>query len=510
MMGSGEPGAQLTHDLCQPENLGAAEGRVEFVSTHASWVFLTADEVFKVKRPKNYGFLDYSTLEAREHFCREELRLNRRTAATVYRDVVPVYRDAEGHSLTRGGEIVDWAVRMQRLPDALSAQSLVEGGQLAAKDLDGVARLLADLYRGAQIEGPGPDLDRNLGENFEQVRPFAGEIVEASLLADVEALQRAWRDEHRELLATRPSVDGHGDLRLEHVYLMDDGPIAIDCIEFTERFRVGDPALDVAFLAMDLDRVGRPDLAEYLLGRFAYEYDDYDFWPIVDGYVSYRAFVRGKVACFVAADPVTAPETKQRKTAEATAFFELARDVLAHPPRGPRLIAVAGIIASGKSTLASELSRLEGWPVVSADATRKSLAGLAHEERAKPDHYSAAFDARVQDEVLRRARCVLEAGRHVIVDTTCKTRRLRARLRELGEGYGGFRLVECRIPHEVARARLEARRGGVSDARADLLDAFVATWEEIDELGAAEHIVLDTSAEELPSAEQLAERLRAK
>lgn len=483
----------LVNDLRQAQNLRPGAAAIDFVSTHASWVFLTEQEVFKVKRPKNYGFLDYSTLEARRHYCEEEVRLNRRTAPGIYLGVVPVYRDQQGFSLTRVGEIVDWAVHMQRLPDDRSALAMVRRGELSRDHLDAIARLLAGFYRAHPRPGGSAPMRRNMEENFVQTRPFAGEVVDPELVAEGELRQRQWLDRNETRLAGRPMVDGHGDLRLEHVYLMPDGPIAIDCIEFTERFRVGDPALDVAFLAMDLIRAGQRRMAEYLLGRIAYELDDYDMWPLVDGYMSYRAWVRGKVACFVASDAATSEQIQARKRKEAASHFQLARDSLGRDPRFPAVIAVGGMIASGKSTLALALSRLHGWPIVSADATRKWLGGIDHEAAGGPELYTPAVTERVQAAILDRARSVLEAGRTVLVDTTCKSRAFRAQLRDVATHFGRFLMIECRAPEDVVRQRLRERPAGVSDARVDLLDSFGRSWEPITELGPDEHVVVDAT-----------------
>jgi aminoglycoside phosphotransferase family enzyme/predicted kinase len=505
----------LVADLRRPENVPAESGgpppAVEFLSTHGSFVFRTPVNVYKVKRAKDYGFLDYRSLAARRHFCDEELRLNRRLAPDVYLEVLPVRRDAAGHSLVRGGEVVDWCVHMRTLPDEQSALSLLRAGRLGHDELSDVAERLARFYREAPpvaaVDGRPASalLARNLEENFAQAAAFAGRLLDTARLAEVEARQRSWLEDNAERLARRTAREGHGDLRLEHVYLTPQGPRIIDCIEFLERFRVADPALDVAFLAMDLRRHGRPDLADYFLARCAHESGDWDAWPLVDGYMSYRAFVRAKVACFVAEDGLTPRAVAARKAGETSEMLELSHRLLGRPaerptlggpfPAAQTLIAVGGIIGSGKTTVAEALSRRHGLAVVSADAARKELAGLRHEQRGGAELYTEAWHERVQDEILRRAELVLASGRSAILDTTFSKRALRQRARELATRTGSrFLFVECRVPPEVARERLAARRGGLSDAREDLLDAFLAGWEPVDELPEVEHAVVDATA----------------
>ncbi len=491
---------RLIEDLKRTENLPGSADHVEFISTHISLVFRTETSVFKVKRAKNFGFLDYSTKEARERFCRAEVTLNRRTAPGVYLDVLPVYGDARGYSLTRVGDIVDHAVHMKRLPDHRSALSLLQRGHLTHENLGSLAARLARFYLGAEA---GPETSGNLRasveENFEQLRPFGWRFVSDRLLGELESLQRKWLAKWMDLLASRPSRDGHGDLRLEHVYFTPEGPIAIDCIEFLERFRIADPALDVAFLAMDLARHGRPDLGEFFLGRFAYASDDYDFFPLADGYLSYRACVRAKVACFLAGDASTAPDRVESKGREARDFLDLALALMGGRSARPVVFAIGGLIGSGKTTVAEQLSRSTGAPLVSADATRKFLAGIPREEKGPASIYSGPFSERVRDELLRRGARVLESGRSVILDTTFVSREYRRHARELAQRFAAaFLFVECRAPESVLRERLRGRTGGVSDAREDLLDRFLRAVEPPTELPPEERLVVDTtrSAEE--------------
>ncbi len=495
---------RLIEDLTRTENLPGHADRVEFISTHISLVFRTGSSVFKVKRAKNLGFLDYSTKEARERFCRAEVALNRRTAPDVYLDVLPVYRDARGYSLTRPGDIVDHAVHMQRLPDDRSALSLLQSGHLTHENLGSLAARLARFYAEAAA-GPATsaNLRASVEENFEQLRPFVGRFVPDRILGELESRQREWLARWMDLLVSRPSRDGHGDLRLEHVYFMPEVPIAIDCIEFLERFRIADPALDVAFFAMDLARHGRRDLGEFFLGRFAYESDDYDFFPLANGYLSYRACVRGKVACFLAGDQSTAPGRAESKEREAREFFDLALALMRGGSARPVVFAIGGLIGSGKTTVAEQLSRSTGTPLVSADATRKFLAGIPREAKGAPSIYSGPFSERVREELLRRGARVLESRRSVILDTTFVSREYRRHARELAHRFtAAFLFVECRAPERVLRERLRGRTGGVSDAREDLLDRFFRAVEPATELPLEERLVVDTtrSAEEAVAA----------
>ena len=487
----------IVHDLLRREAYGLASGKVTLRTTHASWVFLTDRDVWKLKRPVDLGFLDFRDVESRHRACEDEVRLNRRLAPEVYLGVEPVRLTSHGHALVGDGPVVDWAVHMRRLPDAASAASLLEQGRLDARSLGTVAELLATFLRAAR---PTPDfgslgaLGRNLDENFAQVAPFVGDLLDQKTFDDAHAFQRGELTRNAARFAERVAEDrvreGHGDLRLEHVYLMPakDGtprPVVIDCIEFAERFRCGDTAAELAFLSMELESAGRSDLAAGLLARFAEASDDFGLYGVLDFYLSYRAWVRGKVAAFVAADPSTPAAMRTSKREEARRFFGLARSFSGPPLDRPFLIAVGGLIGSGKSTLAAELGRELAVPVVSSDGTRKLSAGLPLTSRADTKLYGESDRERTYVEVIRRSSRVVESGRGVILDATFSTRRWRQLAADAaGAAQATFVFVETRCRPDLLHGRLAERREkpSVSDATEALLESFLRAYEPVTSL----------------------------
>jgi predicted kinase len=290
--------------------------------------------------------------------------------------------------------------------------------------------------------------------------------------------------------------DGHGDLRLEHVYFEDAEPLVIDCVEFNPHLRQGDVAGDVAFLAMELTARSRADLAERFLAAFAQESDDADLYGVVDFYAAYRAWVRGKVAALLAADPTTPPERAARKAAEAERLFALAGTFAAPRPGAPPLIAVGGLIGTGKSTLAEALSEALGVPVLSSDRVRKRLAGVRPTERAPAAVYAPAFTARTFDEMFRLAGVVLDSGRGVVLDATFRDRARRRAARALARRRGRpFLFVETACAEATIRERLGRRALGpsVSDADQSLLARVRAEFEPVTELEPGEHVRVDTT-----------------
>ncbi len=485
----------------------------EVRETHISWVFMHRDRVFKVKKPVSLGFLDFSTLAARSAACDAELRLNRRLAERVYLGKVPVTRNAEGmHALAGSGEIVDWAVEMLRLKDDDAADRRLARGDFGIDEIRLLARRLARFHAQTRCDeqtsqyGTAQAIGRNVDENFEQTRETVTAYLRAPEAQAVERFQHQFVQSNGELFEHRIAAervrDGHGDLRLEHVYLSRDGQLdIIDCIEFNDRYRYADICADLAFLTMDLKWHDRTDLAGILLAAYALESNDYDLYGLIDFYECYRAYVRGKVSSLRAEDPTAPAALRDKARAEARKYYLLAEACLREPTVRPMLLVVAGSIASGKSAVARGLSERLDAAVVEADRTRKYLAGV---EATTPlggaafsADYSADATAIVYAEILRRAKVVLASRRTVILDASFRSVRHREAARELAAAVGvPILLVECRASLETCRRRLQERAKGAntSDGRLEILDAFRANYEPIDEFAADEHLVIDTES----------------
>lgn len=484
----------------------------ELIETHISWVFLGPSEVFKVKRPVDFGFLDFTTVEARRQACDAEVRLNRRLAPDVYLGVVPVTVDDAGvHAIAGSGTTVDWAVHMRRLSVEHRADELLTAGTLVPEQVDQLAVCIARFHDAARCDeetsrhGDVATILRNVQENFEQTRQSIGEYLSEEQAQEIERWQRAMlADEERfaRRVAAERVRDGHGDLRLEHVYFEPSGSISIiDCVEFNDRFRYGDVCADIAFLSMDLAWHGRVDLAERLLARYARESNDYGLYSVVDFYESYRAFVRGKIASFLAADAEAAATTRERARHEARRYFLLSLAYERPPLVPPRVIAVGGIIASGKSRTAAVVGDALAAPVLSSDRTRKHLMGRTPQESMKSDAWTGAYSPAATEAVyqalLETAATVLASGRPVVIDASFRSAEMRRAARDLAQARNvPFLFVECQAPHDLVLQRLAGREekpAHVSDARADLLDEFEKRFEPVEELVASEHLRVDTS-----------------
>jgi len=298
------------------------------------------------------------------------------------------------------------------------------------------------------------------------------------------------------------------------MYFGGDGSLTvIDCIEYSDRFRCGDVCADVAFFSMDLAAHGQVGLAERFLAKYARATGDYDLYAVVDFYEDYRAYVRGKVAVLTAREATS--ELRDRALADARRHFAFALSTGRRSLLEPVVVAVGGVIASGKSTVAEALADRLSAPVIDADRTRKQLVGLAptsHDSSAPFEGpYNQAMTARVYAEVMLRASTVLESGRPVILDASFRTEDMRYAARELATEHGvPFLMVECRASPAVCRERLvrREREASVSDGRLAIFDAFCARAEPVREIADAERLVLDTERPLEDTLGALDERLR--
>ena len=326
--------SSIIEDLKKPASLPDKTNSVVVVQTHISIVFVADEFVYKVKKPVDFGFLDFTTLEKRKHYCNQEVRLNRRLSRGIYLDVLPVRSDGKKHILGGGsGEIVEYAVKMKRIPDEKLMKSVFDRGALTEDHLKRIAQALTtfhtDALRTSEIDQYGrPDTFRiNTDENFEQVERYIG----VSIPENEFSVLRRWTDDfykaNRNLFHARIDQgrirDCHGDLHMEHICFTE--PISvIDCIEFNDRFRYSDTIADIAFLLMDLEYHGGEEDAAVLWSFYKKLAGEGDVEALLTFYKVYRAFVRGKVANFQVDDENISEEMKNEAVERAGRYFQLA------------------------------------------------------------------------------------------------------------------------------------------------------------------------------------------
>jgi len=466
--------------------LRAASGHpVTLIQTHISSVLLTGPYAYKLKKPVAFGFVDFSTLAARERCCAEELRLNRRTAPHLYLDVVRITGSEAAPKLGGRGRAIDFAVRMRRFATSDLADRRARAGKLGAAQIDRLADAVASFHQAA---APAP---AGYGTP-EQVLRWARENFTLALLrVDDERrrirLQRLaqWtEDEFRRRhcwFAARAAGgfirECHGDLHLANIVLLDGTPVPFDGIEFNPALRFIDVASDIAFTFMDLIEHGLTPLAWRFLNRYLEATGDYALAGGLRFYAVYRALVRAKVALIRSHQPDTSKA--QRRSAAAAFARDLAlAERLAQPP-APLLLAVGGLSGSGKTTVAGLLAEQLGAVRVRSDVERKRLAGLPAQARVATGIgtglYGAAMTERTHARLHEVAEAAADGGFAAIVDAALLRAAEREDLRSLAERLGlRFELLWCVAPWPTLRARISRRRALARDAS----DASLAVLDE--------------------------------
>ena len=459
---------------------GAGEPFAAVAETHSAVVFFAGDRAYKLKKPVNLGFLDFTSPQARELACQRETELNRRFAPDVYLGLAEIRGP--------GGWVCDHLVVMRRMPARRRLSALVTARAPVDGALRQVARVLAAWHaaapRSPQIAAQGGQdaLQGRWQANITQARESCGHLLHDAGLDEIDRLARRFTAGRAPLFAERIRagrvVDGHGDLLADDIFCTGDGVRVLDCLEFDDRLRWLDGLDDVCFLAMDLERLGAPDLARRFTSWYAEYSGDPAPAPLRHHYVAYRAFVRAKVAC------LRARAGDGQAAAEA---WQLAGMTLAHLRAGAvTLVLAGGLPGTGKTTLAGAVADRLGFTVLSSDRVRKELAGVpAEQDCAAPwgaGIYTAAWTGRAYCELLGRAGRLLALGESVIADASFSTPAQRAAAAQAAAAaHADLVQLRCAAPAEVAGQRLAARTGGISDADADIarqMAAVEAPWPE--------------------------------
>jgi aminoglycoside phosphotransferase family enzyme len=325
--------SSLQKALLNPEIYPDRPPVIKSIETHISLLFLTGNHVYKLKKPVDFGFLDFTSLEKRKFFCEQEVKLNRRLSPAIYLGVVRITRQGDGIRLEGKGEPMEYAVKMKQIPEEKLMDKLLEKKQVTPKMIEAVSEKLVKFYFAAETSeliksfAKPERVKQDTDENFEQTEKYIDVTISREVYEEVKKKTNDFfrRNERifQQRIASDRIRDCHGDLRLEHIFWGDEISI-FDCIEFNQRFRYTDVAADIAFLAMDLDYHGREDLSEHLIRAYVGESGDHDLMEVLDFYKCYRAYVRGKVESFRLDDPHIPEREKEEALKRAGKYFSLA------------------------------------------------------------------------------------------------------------------------------------------------------------------------------------------
>jgi aminoglycoside phosphotransferase family enzyme/predicted kinase len=460
---------------------------VELIQTHVSYIFLTDRHAYKIKKPVDFGFLNFSTIDRRRFYCNEEVRLNRRLCPEIYEGVVELRETPSGAAFHGTGPVIDYAVKMKRLPAERMLDKLVDAGAVTVTDMREISRTIAGFHRLAPTSPAIAEYGRlerimyNWQENFDQMVPFENRTLPAFDRDLIRSWVTTFAAEHG--LAFQQRVDNgfirecDGDIHLENICL-DNGAVHIfDCIEFNDRFRCCDTAADVAFLLMDLDFHGRHDLSDDVIDEYISCSGDRDLVTLIDFYRVYRAFVRGKVESFRLNDSAIQPEDQARARLRAIRYFRLARGYIERRRLKPALYITCGLMGSGKSSLADQLAFELGIASINSDATRKRLSGLQPDEPVRDAFGEGLYNSQSTEatyaELLHNAETQLSKGSAVIIDAGFMQKSRRALFAQLAQRLDvPFIILYVVCSESEGRRRLQEREAAgksVSDGRPELL-----------------------------------------
>lgn len=507
----------MASPAAEPEQVRAAlagatgsHAEVEVRETHISWVFLTADRAYKLKKPLVLPFLDYGTPARRRELCREEVRLNSRLAPDVYIGVLALRANGNSAGATRPGlalvdeddpRAIDYLVEMRRFDPSRTMAATLNRGELARADIVAVAQMLADFHaacaRAPLPANPAHAVQREIDLNFAELLPLVELRTERERVLALWRFQSAFIAARTSLLDARARRglvrDGHGDLRAEHV-LLGHAPEAVDCVEFDPALRSLDIADDIAFLVMDLTALGGEHAATELLSAYREAGGDLGPDALVAFYACYRALVRAKVQLLRAAQLRPGSGAQGQASARARDLVALAEH-FAWRARLPLLVIVCGVPASGKSHLSAALSRASSLAHISSDVTRKQLAGLRPSEPAGAERYRDEFSRATYSELGWRAVAEVAARGGVIVDATFRRAADREQFATAFAGSAPVVFIECVAPAAALAERAIARgrdeRHG-SDATIGVVMRERERWQPLDEVRGDAHLLVRT------------------
>ncbi|MEM9266375.1 MAG: AAA family ATPase [Cyanobacteria bacterium P01_F01_bin.13] len=459
---------------------------IDLVETHTAHVLLTGNYAYKVKKPVNYGFLNYSTLSARKYYTEAEVRLNQRTAKEIYLGVVPIYQQGESFSFAAHGEPVEYAVKMNQFPAGSLFSDLLDQGKLTPALMRALARQVADFHQQAnaneyiQSFGTIAQIRQAFDENYAQSQPYVGRGQTQQQLKETKAYTDQaftnWQERFQERIQQHKIRECHGDLHLRNICLWQNRIFLFDCIEFNQAFRYVDTLYDVAFTVMDCDARGRSDLGNVFLNTYLEETGDWEGLEILPMYLSRQAYVRAKVTSFLL-DAQDVKQTQQIQT-RAKAYYTLAWHYT--QPKLGQLVLMSGLSGSGKSTVAQQLAQLTGAIHIRSDAVRKHLAGIPLQQRGDANLYTPAMTQKTYAHLSDLGIRLAKLGYTVILDAKYDRIALRKTvLNQVKADHIPVSLLVCKAPFSVLYQRLQQRTGDIADATADLLTSQQATAEAL-------------------------------
>ena len=495
--------------------------QLELVETHISWVILTGDFAYKIKKPVDFGFLDFSTLEKRQECCVQELRLNRRLAPEIYLDIVNITGSKKDPHVSASGAAFEYAIKMTQFPQAAQLDNMLAASKLSAEHMDAFAQMAADFHQSIDVAdrsvvyGDNDTVHQPVIENFIQIEEHIDTTTYRSALDNL----RRWSQAEFKRLAKDFSQrkdngfirECHGDMHLRNMIWLNDKPMAFDCIEFNASLRWIDVISEVAFLVMDLQDRQQYRLANRFLNSYLEITGDYAGLSVLPYYLVYRAMVRAKVnALRLEQDNISSDESNEARQAFES-YLSLAATYTQQ--RKPMLIIMRGLSASGKSTVSQQLVDTMGAIRIRSDVERKRMFGLEQKTDTRDEIdqgiYSSDASRQTYSQLLELARLILNSGYSAIIDAAFLKQEQRLPFQLLAKSLGvRYSILEITAPADILRQRIVARKHDVSDADLAVLEHQLSNWQALDDRELKSAITVNTA--KTVKIDQLIENIKAK
>ena len=468
---------------------------IQVIQTHDAAVFLTGDYAYKLKKPVNFGFLDYSTLAKRKYYLEQELELNLKIAPDIYLEVLSINLQANQLKIKGEGDIIEYILKMHQFPQDCLLINLFEAGKLKEIHLQELAKIVADFHLHSQTNdyitsfGDPVNIKKYLDQNFEQTQKYIGSLQTQQQYDQTVVFSEEFFQNKSDILKNRQTQNKirecHGDLHLKNICFWNNKIRLFDRIEFNDNFRYVDTMYDVAFTIMDLDSRGRCDLSNIFLNSYLEQTGDWAGLEVLPMYLSRQAYVRAKINSLMLEDPQIPTPEKQTSSKSAADYYRLAYQYCLR--KTAKLILMSGPSGSGKSTVAHYLAQKLNAIHIRSDAVRKNLARIALQEKATEDLYSSQMNHLTYQRLLELGRLALESGFSVILDAKFD----RKYWRDLANSE---LMIYCYAPLDILKERLDKRKNDISDATKDLLELQLSSAEPFT-LSEKNHLlVLDTTA----------------
>ncbi|HEY9644936.1 MAG TPA: AAA family ATPase [Chroococcidiopsis sp.] len=499
----------LIQHMLEPEFYDhPVQAPIALIQTHISYILLTGDYAYKVKKPLDFGFLDFTTLDKRKHFCEEELRLNQRGAADLYLAVMPITQAGDRYHLGGTDAAVEYTVKMRQFPQEALLTSLFDRGELTEALLVDLAKAIAQFH----AQSATSDYIRSFGEvaqvreafdqNYEQTEQYIGGPQTQAQFDQTRQYTDRFFAERQSLFTERMQHDRirecHGDIHLRNICYWRDRLYLFDCIEFNEPFRFVDVMFDIAYIIMDLEARQRPDLATVFLNAYVEQTGDWDGLQVLPIYVNRQHYVRAKVISFLLNDPSVPEADKQAASQTAAMYYTLAWQ--STQPRQGRLIVMSGLSGSGKTTNARLLAKQLNAVHIRSDAVRKHLGNIPLDQRGGDDLYTPEMNQATYARLLELGITLAKDGYTVILDAKYDRQALRtAAIAQATAANLPIDLLYCTAPDDILRDRLAKRTGDIADATPAIL-----AQQRFEDFSAQEQPYVHTVTADHDVAQQLA------